>query len=44
MDISIDIVDLLSQVTTAVPVIAPFQPIFGALKILLQRAQVRLVL
>ena len=41
MDTSIDILDVLNQVITAVPGAAPLGPVLGAAKTLLQRAQVR---
>jgi hypothetical protein len=44
MDVAIDIVDLLGQVAAVTPAISTAQPAFGALKILLQRAQVRIIL
>src|ERR1700761_8687970 len=43
MGAPIDIIDILNQVTVAVPGAAPLAPILSAVKTLLQRAQVSLI-
>src|ERR1700761_3086411 len=44
VDPAAQILDLASQVAIAVPGGAPFVPILGSVKIILQRAQVRLLI
>ena len=41
MDISVQISDVLGQVAALVPGAGPLAPVFGSVKIILQKAQVR---